>query len=118
MKLQLPLPVNLGNARLHHMVKYRKKKAYWEHLDILVVLKRLPPAPETPYASAALVFDWFVWNKLDPDNLGARKKWIMDWLVTRGYLTDDRESNVTLTDKPQTIDRKCPRVEIDLEEAA
>ena len=118
MKLVLPLPVNIANSRLHWAAKHKKKKAYWEHLDILVILNRLPPAPDTPYQSADLVFDWFVWNKLDPDNLGARKKWILDWLVTRGYLADDRESNVTLTDLPQTIDRKCPRVLIEVLEAA
>ena len=118
MKLKLPLPINLANARLHWRTKHKKKKAYWEHLDILVTLKRLPQPPETPYQSADLVFRWYVYNKLDPDNLHARKKWILDWLVTRGYLAGDKEENVTLIDLPQHIDRKCPCVHIEILEAA
>lgn len=117
MKMVLPLPVNLANCRLHHMVKYRKKKAYWADLDMLLMVKRLPPPPETPWQAVHITFDWYVWNKMDPDGRDARKKWIIDWLRTRGYIIDDREENVDYTDLPQTVDRKSQRVELQILEA-
>ena len=116
MKMTLPLPVNLGNSRDHWAVQHKRKRAYWLHLDNAQMFRHIPPPPATPFQRAHVRWRWFVWNKLDPDNLMARKKWILDWLTTRGYLADDRECNVTLTDLPQVIDRKHPRVEITVEE--
>lgn len=51
---------------------------------------------------------------MDEDNLTARAKWVLDWLVTRGYLTDDKPQNLRLLKPRQRIDRKNKRIEVEL----
>lgn len=44
---------------------------------------------------------------MDQGNLLSRMKWIEDWLVTRGYLVDDRARNLVWISVPeQAVTRK------------
>ena len=49
MKLVFPLPPNRANARGHWRVRYHGQKRYWETLDRLQLLGRIPPPPAEPY---------------------------------------------------------------------
>jgi len=118
MRLVLPLPINLGNARLHWAAKNRKKKAYWDGLNVLLALGKIEKPPEKPLETAVITFHWHVWNKMDPDNARARAKWILDWLRGHDYIVDDKAANIDYRADYQTIDRKEPRVELDILEAA
>lgn len=115
MKLVLPLPKNLANWRAHHMVKHREKKAYWKRCDNLMYFPDFPlPPKDGPMESVTLAATWYVGNLMDEGNAVHRLKWIEDWLVTRGYIMDDRTANVSLSKPVQFIDRKDPRVEIEI----
>lgn len=118
MKFTFPMPVNLANSRLHWRVKHNLKKAYWEKCDGLQLVGFLPPPPDDPFERATATVRLYVHNLMDEGNAMARLKWIEDWLVTRGYLVDDRSRNLHYPEPAQqTIDRKDPRVEIEVRRA-
>ena len=90
MKFDLPLPANLGNARMHWAAKNRAKKYYWAALDYMVNLGQLPKPPRTPYRQAHAWIQLRTWRLMDRDNGHARIKWVLDWLQTRGYVMNDK----------------------------
>jgi hypothetical protein len=126
----VPLPENLGNARLHHMVKHRRKVGYWDTLDMLVPLtgrigmslpdpRRLyvPPAPVTPWPAGVVRVTYHIATKpMDADNAVSRFKWIGDWLTTRGYVSDDTRDALTWDGFPRQVKckRNAVRVEVTL----
>jgi len=112
-KFELPLPTNLGNARLHHMQKVRLKNKWYGQADERVTNGLAPHRPPKPLEHAIVRIHFCIHNPMDRDNLGARCKWVLDWLVTRGYIMDD--SDKVLTDwlpPTQEVDRKNKRVEV------
>ncbi len=116
MKFVLPLPVNLGNARIHWRKKNRMKKDYWLACTVGMRLK-WPPRGE-PWKKATISAHFYVWNLMDDDNAMARVKWSVDWLVLQGYIVDDSRKVLTWSGLPdQTIDRKDQRLVLTLEEA-
>ena len=54
---------------------------------------------------------------MDTDNLMARLKWPVDWIVKAGYLADDGPKVLEWEMPQQVIDRRNMRVEIELEAA-
>ena len=97
------------------MVKHREKKAYWKRCDNLMYFPDFPLAPEDgPMEGVTISATWYVRNLMDEDNAVARLKWVLDWLKTRGYIVDDRTENVSLAKPIQFIDRKDPRLEIEI----
>ena len=105
---RMPLPLNLANARLHHMVKHRAKVAYWRHLDLLQAGGILPPPPATPMPKAIITAHLTMPNAMDTANAMHRAdKWPVDWLVSRGYLAGDSRKQLTWGGIPtQRISRK------------
>ena len=115
MILTLPLPPNRANAREHWRATHRKKKVYYERADLALFAQELelPWGCDRPTLTATL----YVYRKMDPDNATARLKWPIDCLVRHGVLVDDSEKHLDFTQIPkQVIDRKNPRVEIELVE--
>ena len=88
--LSLPMPLNIGNARLHWRVKQNAKKAYYDTLDTMQAAKLLPAPPKSPLPSARIASVMTLGNKMDHDNAMARHKWPLDWLQTRGYIANDK----------------------------
>lgn len=119
MHLRLPMPPNLANARMHHMVKHRAKVAYWQHLDLLLAGKVIPPPPVPPLEKARLHVTMTLAQPMDDDNATARIKWAQDWLVRRGYVAGDSRRHLRLANFPvQRISRKNePCLELTLEAA-
>lgn len=117
MNLVLPLPLNLANSRLHWRTKNREKKAYYKRCDNLMYFEDFTLPPDTgPMERVEIQATWYVHAKSDPDNIVGRLKWVLDWLVTRGYIVDDKAENVTLLPPVQHIDRKNKRLEIEITE--
>ena len=117
--LELPLPENLGNARMHWRVKLARKKAYWQTLNTLLAAKKLPKPPAEPITPALASVHFYVWNVMDRGNAMARLKWIEDWLTAHGYIADDSPEHLDYAGFPeQTIDRRNQRVEVTVERAA
>lgn len=107
--LVFPMPPNLANGRMHWRVKWKAKVAYWAQLDLLQRAKRLPPPPKVPHARARVSSVMVLGNPMDEGNAMNRHKWIEDWLVTRGYLEDDRRTCLTWDGFPaQIVTRKEP----------
>lgn len=88
--LELPLPPNLANARMHWRVKLKEKKAYYALCDQRQLLKQIPPPPRAPLSRAAITAIAYMGATMDMGNLMHRvEKWPCDWLKTRGYIEDD-----------------------------
>lgn len=84
-------PPLLLNSRLHHMVKYRQSKKWydWVHL----ALGRQIPA--VPYPRAFIRYERHCGQQRpDQDNLVSGFKWVQDGLVLSGVIEEDREHNI------------------------
>src|SRR3954471_20842159 len=91
MHFEFPLPLNLANSRMHWRMKHRKKLAYWELLDALVMAKKIPKAPATPIVKPEAHITMRTWRRCDTDGAHSRLKWTFDFLETRGYIVNDRD---------------------------
>lgn len=113
MKLTLPLPPNRANARWHWRTENRQKQSYHLHCIGADVGKR----PPQPYPKARITATLYVWSLMDQDNLMARLKWPLDWLVERQIITDDNAKHLEWSGLPtQVVDRKNQRIEFDIAE--
>lgn len=115
----LPLPDRSfsPNGRSHWAVKHKKKNTLWLMADMLVRGRVLPKAPKIPWAKARITAHCIVAATNDVDNLMARLKIVVDWLVTRGYIADDKPRHLEWAGMPtQRVSRKnSPEVQITLE---
>ena len=116
MRLVLPLPANIGNARLHWRAKLRQKKHFYAQADERQLYGLVPSPPRRAFERASVQVHFLVHNRMDRDNLAARCKWILDWLVTRGYIADDGPDVVEWVRPTQEIERKNKRAVVTLEE--
>lgn len=111
MKLVLPIPPNRGNDRLHWAAEKRAKDAYYT-----ACLARYGKPPKVTLSRATIGATLYTHQTMDEDNLMARLKFPVDFLVERGYITDD-SPGVLIWERPtQEIDRRNQRVEIELTE--
>lgn len=122
MKLTLPLPPNRANAREHWRVTHRKKIKYYDLARLALcgsfrcVYDRglIAKYDGLPLPRSTLTATFYLWAKMDRDNLMARLKWPIDCLVNFGLLVDDNEEWLDLQMPKQVVDRKNMRVEIEL----
>lgn len=112
---EFPLPENLGNHRLHWAVKNKRKLAYFERLDLLVMAKE-NPKPIARWGKAEAEIQMRTWRQMDQDGAHARLKWCLDWLQTRGYVENDKHLAYTLV--TATAPRKLVGITLVLREAA
>lgn len=119
MKLTLPLPPNRANAREHWRVTHRNKVEYYIQANLWIhrqmsLLDRPSRSKAALGSRPTLTATFYLWAKMDRDNLVARLKWPIDCLVRYGLLVDDNEKWLDLQMPTQVIDRKNQRVEIEL----
>lgn len=111
--LTVPLPPNLANSRMHWRVKHNRKVAYWQTLSEMANCGLIPAEIVSRPPRARIDATLFLYAPMDDDNAMARLKWLVDWLVTNGYLAGDSRKHIEWEGLPkQVIDRKNPRVEI------
>ena len=115
MRITLPLPPNIANARMHWRTKNRKGKEYFESCDWLQIMGEVPILVGAPLPKASIRATLYLWGVMDTDNLMARLKFPVDWLVYAGYIVDDSPKHLDWEMPTQVIDRKNQRVEIELE---
>lgn len=108
--LTLPLPANRANSRWHYMTESRIKRHYYDQC-----LVRYAKLPKVTLERARVTVRLYVHQKMDDDNLMARLKWPVDWLVIRGFIVDDKPDVLEWGPVTQEIDRKNQRIEIELE---
>ena len=117
MKLTLPLPPNRANQTYGKARwEWARKKEYYELAGNAILLEIASRSDWTGDCMERMRLDatFYLWNKLDRGNLVARLKWIEDILVKKGLLVDDNEEWLDLQMPTQVIDRKNPRVVIEL----
>ncbi len=92
--MTFPMPPTRGNHKkrgsTHWRVVHRERKAFQQQCDTLQLTGGLPRPPARPWTNVVITSSVVSWNPMDDDNCMSRHKWISDWLVTRGYLVDDR----------------------------
>ena len=107
--LKLPLPHNRANARWH----WRKEKNLRD--NYFLVCRAASPYPRARLEKATLKVTFYLWSSMDPDNLVARLKWPLDFLVHAGFIADDSPKVIKFAGIPaQRIDRANRRLEIEL----
>jgi hypothetical protein len=116
MRFVFPMPPNLANGRMHWRVKHKAKTDYWRILDFGQRL--FPRLPDKPFEKATISVVLRLGHAMDDDNAMARVKWALDWLVTRGYIVDDKRKNLKWEGLPEQIVKRdgCYRLEITLRE--
>lgn len=110
--LTLPMPPNLANSRMHWRVKHKKRKAYFDHLTLLMKARGIPFPPHAPPPRVSLDSTLYLWAHMDDDNALARIKWAADWLRVNRYIVDDKRPHCAFTIPTQVIDRTDPRLVI------
>ncbi len=128
-RLELPLPPNVANPGRHFghwRTRHRAKVAWMDGAALAVSLN----FPATCYPRARVTCHFFVWSRMDADNLAARQKWVLDFLKSPtasvmgncvtfgGWIADDDPLHLELLPPYQTVDRKHRRVEVTIESLA
>ncbi len=120
LELVLPMPPNLANSRMHWRVKHRERTAYFAHLTALFMARQIPDPPTKPLNPAHVTATFYLGARMDTDNLFARAKWPIDWLVRNGYVVDDRDDQLVWREMPKQVVKRDGnyRIHFTLSEAA
>lgn len=116
----VPMPPNLANARMHWRTRQQAKKDYFRALDTIAAVHHrlgpwpdnlsaivIPPVPTPKLGRVTCDVHMHLGAAMDDDNASARLKFPLDWLVRRGYLTDDSRKWLRMNGYPtQTVSRK------------
>lgn len=116
--LELPMPHNVANGRLHWRSKHRIKQQYWILCDMLLSDRDIPAPPATPFVRSRCTITLKLCGRtMDRDNAYARVKFPVDWLKSRGYIVDDNERAFDLTVRQERVpSRGLVGLVVDLEE--
>jgi hypothetical protein len=106
--LEMPMPELQTNSPPRALAplarrSHAEKLAYWEMLDMYVVLNRIPEPPASPIATATIRSVMYLGGAMDDDNAIARHKSAIDWLRKRRYIADDRRKNLRWESLPEQI---------------
>lgn len=117
MRLVLDLPPRelSPNARVHWARKAKAVRTY-RMMAFIAARNAIRPALPWERAEARVAFYFSVVRRRDSHNFAAALKACWDGIVDAGVLADD--SGLTVHAPTMAVDRKCPRVEIELTEAA
>ena len=120
MKFEIPgrLPVlnEIIDAAKHGMYKYQPYAKMKETYTNMVawLAKKLPT-----YERVALIITWYEPNRhRDPDNIMAGQKFILDGLVQAGTIPNDGQRHIKGIIHRFAVDRKNPRVEVEIVDIA
>ncbi len=108
--LNLPLPPNLANGRMHWRVKENHRKRFFAACNALYHAGRVPKAPDAPLTPVVIRPTLYLWAYSDDDNALARCKWAADWARAAGYIVDDRRPHCRFEIPEQHIDRANQRL--------
>ena len=105
MTLVVPLPPNLANGRMHWRVTNARRREYFEAVDMLALIKRIPPPPPMPFPKVTIAITLYLGAFMDDDNALSRCKWPIDWLVRRDYIAGDARKHCRLSIPNQKVKR-------------
>lgn len=111
-EFRFPMPPHIGNARGHWRARHGKKQQFYSTCDLMQKLKLLPAPPRRPWGQVTASSVMHLGAMMDDDNALARHKYVLDWLKTRGYLADDRRTNIEWARLPEQIIGRKQKYEI------
>ncbi len=98
-------------SKLHPKAYSREKRHYTD------MIATLAHGMERTWQRVSVQCHWYSQDKRrDPDNIAAGVKYILDGLVTAGVLQGDGWRYVASVSHQFDVDKKRPRVEVQLEE--
>lgn len=123
--LTVPMPdpvTNASGGSRHWRTVHSRKRAYWGALDVIQATGGrvretqyvLPEPPDSPLDRATVRATLYLGNAMDDDNAIARCKPVLDWLVRRGYLKDDRRSCLRWESLPEQVVKRGQQYRIEL----
>jgi len=115
--LALPMPPNMANARMHWRTKDACQNVYADQCATLLKEGLLPDAMLP--VKARLTATLHTQRSMDWDNLTARMKWAVDWLVRNDYLVGDDPAHCEMEMPKQAragLFGGPPRIEFSIEE--
>lgn len=105
--LDVPMPPTLTNSAKgrsrHWRVAWLEKTNYWKRLDSMLMAGLIPPPMLQPWSKVRIASVMHLGGAMDDDNAMARHKPLLDWIKTRGYVTDDRKKNIKWDALPEQI---------------
>lgn len=110
LRIVFPMPPNVTNrasGQSHWSVQHREKKNYAKRLDELQGAGLIPAPPVRAFARSQISSVMHLGAAMDDDNALARHKPVIDWLKTRGYIVDDRKTNLGWHGFPKQIVRRA-----------
>jgi hypothetical protein len=131
MRLVLPLPDSLNRWPKSAMAEHAAKRRYQREVWVKACAQHKPT--HEPPAHVVIRASFYLRNKRDEDNLKGSLKWVLDALKQRqtgkldwrmgiadekGFFIDDDPARLTVAEPEQVIDRKEPRLILEIEEAA
>lgn len=132
MILVLPLPDSPNRGPSHHMARHAVKNEYRERCWIAAVRAVQPKAEQDLPAKVVVRSTFYIRNRRDEDNLKASLKACLDTLKARqtgkcdwrnglytekGYFIDDDPDRCHVAEPRQFIDRRDPRLVLEIEAA-
>ena len=109
------MPRNIANgSHGHWRVREAQRKAYRAVLDMLQLTKQITPPPATPFARARIDSVMHLANQMDVDNALRRHKWVLDWLKTSGYITNDSPTCLEWVSFPEQRVKRDGNYRIDI----
>lgn len=106
------MPPNLANARMHWAKKHRAHED-WKLRAIVGERGLRGRRPSRPHKRVKVTAVMYPRVRMDDDNCVARLKWILDLLVERRIVVDDKRPHLELTGIPeQRLGSRPARVEL------
>ncbi len=110
---EFPTMNEIINKSKTHWTKYREMKQSYDDTVAFYADKQEIPF----FESAKLKITYYRKNRrVDPDNISASKKFILDGLVQAGILPEDGWDEIKGFEESWKVDKENPRVEVEFEE--
>lgn len=113
-RIEVPgIPPSLNDLKRMHYHQWNRTKKEWAD-RIAIVARGKRPSQPFEKAICTLTYHFPDKRRRDPDNYSG--KFILDPLVAEGFLVDDSFDHVELRHRKGEVDKRNPRVVIEIEE--
>ncbi len=114
LRLTIPMPPNMANARQHWRVKLKAKHDYWATLNYMHMAGAFQTPPFPTPARSSIHVRMFLGAAMDHDNAMARMKFALDWLVAMKYIRDDSPKALEWEGLPEQVVKRDGNYRIEL----
>lgn len=105
--IEMPLPPNMANGRVHWRAKDKARKEYIAKAHLHLMAQKIRRPWKVSPAKVRITAHIVVGGQMDVDNLFARVKWALDYLVSDKILRGDSPNHIEWGAIPtQEVSRK------------